>query len=106
MTKGRTDASKRAIICEWYVLALLECKDVAIWNPLNLDQWRFYLVPRSTFEKHGTKSVGVGALDAFVREGEAHLMGAAELRARGREVMRLDLQGTVVLGVELTEAGT
>jgi hypothetical protein len=65
--------------CDWYVFALLQCTDASRWNPLDLDQWIFYIIPRATLERYNCKSIGLAALDKLTRENDAHRMTAVEL---------------------------
>jgi hypothetical protein len=43
-------AEQPQLNADWYVFALETCKDGPAYNPLDLSQWEFYVVPRSALE--------------------------------------------------------
>ncbi|HEV7467283.1 MAG TPA: hypothetical protein VGP96_13335, partial [Candidatus Dormibacteraeota bacterium] len=81
---------ERGYHCDWYVFALLESTDAKLWNPLALEQWCFYVVPRSTLMKHCFKSVGISTLNRLAGNKEADKLTAAEFGERGRAIMGLE----------------
>jgi hypothetical protein len=83
--------------CDWYVLCLLTCTDAAKWNPLDLDQWVFYVLPRATVQAGGYRSLGLVTLDKLVAQGTAHRLTANELRLSGRSILGLSEEGDVAL---------
>ncbi len=49
---------------EVYVFCLLDCKDQDVIDPLNLGQWRFYVLPTAVLDETfpDSKSIGLSAL--------------------------------------------
>ena len=43
----------RELHADWYVFCLQQCRDPEAWDALDLDQWRFFVLPRAIVEGFG-----------------------------------------------------
>jgi hypothetical protein len=66
-----------------YVFCVQIEKDLTRWNALDLEQWRFYVVPRDQLISHGGSSITLSVLKTFARE-----LTASELSHEARNHIR------------------
>jgi hypothetical protein len=74
------------------VFCMESCQDGDRWNALDLSQWEFFLLPRSTLVRRGLKSISLVQLNRLARR-----FTASEIRAEGREIMGIRPGDDVVL---------
>jgi hypothetical protein len=77
---------------DWYVFCLETCLDADQWNALDLTQWDFFLLPRSTISERGLKSISLRQLGLLARR-----LTASEFRTEGRETIGIRPGDNVVL---------
>ena len=51
-----------------FVFAIQTCREPALYDPLNVDQWRFHVVSADDVREHGTRSVGMSFLRRYAPE--------------------------------------
>ena len=70
-----------------YVFALLAHKDQPTIDPMNLDQWRFYVLPTTVLDKefNGQKSLPLSRLETLAEPVRFDGIKATVLQARARE---------------------
>ena len=53
---------EREIRADVFVFAIQTCREPALYDPLDVGQWRFHVVPADAVREHGTRSVGMSFL--------------------------------------------
>lgn len=78
-----------------YVFCVQIEKDEEKWNALNLDQWRFYVVPKEYLETRNCKTISLSTLSNIASE-----MTAGEFRERALEMIQVitDFRRNLELG--------
>lgn len=61
----RTYTEEEAFNSDLYVFCVNECRDRAIWNALDLRQWRFYVLERADLERVGCKTLSLDRLKSL-----------------------------------------
>jgi len=65
-----------------YVFTIQIEKSRERWNAMDLDQWRFYIVPRETLVKYGARTLALSTMRGFAEEVNAADLTAREFRER------------------------
>ena len=68
---------------DFYVFCIQIEKDKSKWNALDLDQWRFYILPRDELVRLGCKSLSLTTLTKIARE-----MTGSEFQQKATELIR------------------
>ncbi|MGY1988044.1 hypothetical protein ACI792_17640 [Blastococcus sp. SYSU DS0669] len=75
-----------------YVFALVTTRDHASYDPLDLAQWTYWVLPRRTVEETGQKSLALSRVEALAGKAVSH-NGLAEAVHAAWEPRSSDLQG-------------
>lgn len=67
---------------DWYVFCLQHCQDPTKWDPLDLNQWAFFLLSRAEIDNFGQsqKTVALSRVVAVTKR-----LTAEDLRVQGLE---------------------
>lgn len=77
--------AERGLRADVYVFAIHTCSEPDRYDPLDLDAWRFLVLPRAEVEKAGSRSISLTTLRRLGAE-EVAISGLAEaVRVAGRE---------------------
>lgn len=80
-------ASEPTYNSDLYVFAIHVETESKRWNALNLDQWRFYLVPREMLASYDTGSLSLSTVRSFATEVRAADLPATSFQQRAREMI-------------------
>lgn len=65
-----------------YVFTLQIEKSRERWNAMDLDQWRFYIVPRERLTRYGARTISLATTRGFAEEVNAAHLTAREFKKR------------------------
>ena len=69
--------SERTYNADIYVFCVQTERDLKRWNALDLEQWEFYVLPRSVLEARGVASLRLSTVQALTRRLRADELPAA-----------------------------